>query len=276
MSELFRREAISHATRRLSGTVVLATPLTVRLLGLFFGVIVIAAVLFASLATYARKATVTGWLIPDLGLIRATAVAAGSVQAVGVSEGAVVESGARLAEIRIGSDTAAGNVGEISIGRLDLPERAEQTQRRSRVGGAAAQPRADGDVLRQPQSRARRDAHSRRQQTRGTQHEIVVARLNGERIGERPVELQRQIARVFGFQPIGQPGERDQRVEQVIAVVTPAHHPQHEIHLRRSGKLPKAGHRAGVSPRQASMTSRIDSEPARLNSTRCGRLACRG
>jgi membrane fusion protein len=133
MSELFRREAISHATRRLSGTVVLATPLTVRLLGLFFGVVVIAAVLFASLATYARKATVTGWLIPDLGLIRATAVAAGSVQAVGVSEGAVVESGARLAEIKIGSDTAAGNVGEITAQQLRAEAQAARERARSRV-----------------------------------------------------------------------------------------------------------------------------------------------
>ena len=57
----------------------LATPLSVRLLGLFFGVIVFAAVLFASQATYARKETVNGWLVPDQGLIRATAVAAGFV-----------------------------------------------------------------------------------------------------------------------------------------------------------------------------------------------------
>ena len=98
MSDLFRKEAVSHATRRLSGTVVLATPLSVRLLGLFFGGIVVAGVLLASMATYARKATVTGWLVPDLGLIRATAVAAGTVSAVGVKEGDVVEQGARLGE----------------------------------------------------------------------------------------------------------------------------------------------------------------------------------
>jgi hypothetical protein len=47
--------------RRLSGTVVLATPLSVRLLGLFFGGIVVAAVLFVSMAIFARKETVTGW-----------------------------------------------------------------------------------------------------------------------------------------------------------------------------------------------------------------------
>jgi membrane fusion protein len=128
MSDLFRKEAVSHATRRLSGTVVLATPLSVRMLGLFFGAIVLAVVLFVSMATYARKATVTGWLIPDHGLIRATAVAAGTVQTVSIGEGEVVQSGARLAEIRIGGETAAGNVGEIVAQQL----RAEATRERAR------------------------------------------------------------------------------------------------------------------------------------------------
>jgi membrane fusion protein len=133
MSDLFRKEAISHATRRLSGTVVLATPLSVRVLGLFFGVIVLAVVLFASMATYARKATVTGWLIPDQGLIRATAVAAGTVQTVSVREGEVVEAGARLAEIRIGGETAAGNVGEMVAQQLRAEAEATRERARSRI-----------------------------------------------------------------------------------------------------------------------------------------------
>jgi len=51
MSELFRRKAVSHATHRLSGAVVLATPLSVRVLGLFFGAIVAAALIAVSVAT---------------------------------------------------------------------------------------------------------------------------------------------------------------------------------------------------------------------------------
>src|SRR5229473_3517016 len=127
MSDLFRREAVSHATQRLSGAVVLATPLSVRVLGLFFGVIVLAAVIFVSMATYARKATVTGWLVPDQGLIRATASSAGFIQGVFVKEGDAVERGARLAQIRIGADTAAGNVGDMVIQQL----RAEVEKRQS-------------------------------------------------------------------------------------------------------------------------------------------------
>ena len=133
MTDLFRKEAVSHATRRLSGTVVLATPLSVRLLGLFFGGIVVASVLFASMASFARKETVTGWLIPDQGLIRATALAAGSVQAVSVREGEVVEAGARLADIRIGSETAAGNVGEMVAQQLRTEAEATRERARSRI-----------------------------------------------------------------------------------------------------------------------------------------------
>jgi membrane fusion protein len=133
MSALFREEAVSHATRRLSGTVVLATPLSVRLLGLFFGGILVATVLFTSMASYARKATVTGWLIPDQGLIRATVVAAGFVQAVSVREGEVVEAGARLAEIRIASETAAGNVGEMVAQQLRAEAKATRERARTRI-----------------------------------------------------------------------------------------------------------------------------------------------
>src|SRR5262249_13578659 len=100
MSDLFRKEAVAHATRRLSGAVVLATPLTVRVLGLFFCAIIFAGVAFASVATYARKATVTGWLVPDQGLIRAAATSAGFVERLVAAEGEVVERGGRIAEIR--------------------------------------------------------------------------------------------------------------------------------------------------------------------------------
>jgi membrane fusion protein len=118
MSDLFRKEAILNATRRLPGPVVLATPLSVRVLGLFFGGLLVAAVIFASFATYARKATVTGWLVPDKGMIKATASASGVIQSFAVKEGDVVERGARIAEIRVAAETATGNVGERAIQQI--------------------------------------------------------------------------------------------------------------------------------------------------------------
>jgi len=139
MSDLFRREAVSHATQRLSGAVVLATPLSVRVLGLFFGGIVLAAVIFVSMATYARKATVTGWLVPDQGLIRATASSAGFIQGVFVKEGDAVEKGARLAEIRIGADTAAGNVGDMVIQQLRAEAEATRARARAQIDRLSAE-----------------------------------------------------------------------------------------------------------------------------------------
>jgi membrane fusion protein len=133
MSELFRKEAVLHGTRRLSGAVVLAAPLPVRVLGLFFAAIIFAGVAFASVATYARKATVTGWLVPDLGLIRATASSAGFVERVTAKEGDIVDRGTKLAELRIGSDIATGNVGETLVKELRAEADATRARARSQI-----------------------------------------------------------------------------------------------------------------------------------------------
>jgi membrane fusion protein len=129
MTELFRKEAVVHATRRLSGAVVLATPLSLRILGLGLCGIVFAAVVFASIATYARRATVTGWLVPDKGLIRATISSGGFIESVAIREGDIVAKGVKLAEIRIGGETANGNVGEGVMRQL----RAEAEAARARA-----------------------------------------------------------------------------------------------------------------------------------------------
>lgn len=112
MSELFRREAVQHATRRLDGTVVLATPISVRTLGILLAGIVFAGLLFASYGTYARKATVLGYLAPDQGMIRATSQTRGTLQNVLVREGDEVRGGDHIAVIALSVETAAGNVGE--------------------------------------------------------------------------------------------------------------------------------------------------------------------
>ena len=112
MSDLFRPEAVAHARGRLSGEVVLAAPLPLRVFGLLLAAVVFAALVFAGWATYARKASVSGWLVPDLGFIRATSPAAGLVASILVKEGELVEQGQQLAEIKVASDIAGGNVGE--------------------------------------------------------------------------------------------------------------------------------------------------------------------
>jgi membrane fusion protein len=108
---LFRREAVAHAARRLQGDVMLAAPLPARLIGFVLTAIVLAATAFAGLATYSRKAAVTGWLVPDHGFIRASAPAGGLIANLFVMEGDAVEEGQRLAEIRVAAEIAGGNAG---------------------------------------------------------------------------------------------------------------------------------------------------------------------
>jgi membrane fusion protein len=96
----------------LAGEVVLASPLPTKLIGLVLAAIVIAAAVFAARATYARTESLSGWLVPDRGLIRAAAPSTGIIQKVLVSEGDVVPEGHRLAEITLGAETAEGNAGE--------------------------------------------------------------------------------------------------------------------------------------------------------------------
>jgi membrane fusion protein len=119
MSELFRREAVHHATRRLAGDVVLASPLSVTTLGLLLAAILFGAIAFASQATYARKSTVTGLLVPDQGTIRATVQAGGLLRTIMVHEGDPVERGQRIAVIDISAETSAGNVGAIMARGLE-------------------------------------------------------------------------------------------------------------------------------------------------------------
>jgi len=111
-NSLFRPEAVAHSTRRLAGEVLLAAPLPAKLIGIVLAAIVLAAALFAAFATYARTASLSGWLIPDRGLIRAAAPASGLIQKVLVTEGEVVPEGRRLAQIALAAETEGGNAGE--------------------------------------------------------------------------------------------------------------------------------------------------------------------
>jgi membrane fusion protein len=111
MNELFRPEAVAHSQRRLAGEVILAAPLSSRLIGITLSGIVLAAAVFAGLATYARTASLTGWVVPDKGLIRAAATGTGLIQKIFVKEGEVVPEGKRIAEIMLSAETAKGNAG---------------------------------------------------------------------------------------------------------------------------------------------------------------------
>jgi membrane fusion protein len=147
-SHLFRPEAVAHSRRRLAGEVVLVAPLSLRLIGLLLVVVVLAALIFAATATYARRANVTGWLIPDQGFIRATTPAGGLIAKLLVGEGDAVAEGQRLAEIRVAAEIAGGNAGEAVARGLRLEAEAIKAR------GAAQIAKLEAET---PQTRARLD-----------------------------------------------------------------------------------------------------------------------
>jgi membrane fusion protein len=138
-SDLFRREAVDHATRRLGGEVVIATPLRASILGaLLVGVVAIAAV-FAATASYARKETVVGWLTPEAGLVRAAAQRGGIATQMMVKEGETVSAGAPLAVMRLSADIDSGDAGQALLHALSTQTEAAASRARAAVSRLVAE-----------------------------------------------------------------------------------------------------------------------------------------
>jgi membrane fusion protein len=106
--------------------------------GLLAGAILCAAT-FTATASYARKANVSGWLVPDLGLIKATAQAPGFVKRLLVSEGQVIEQGERIAEISLSSETSMGNTGDRTQRSIAAEAEAIKTRSEAQVAKLVAE-----------------------------------------------------------------------------------------------------------------------------------------
>ncbi|MFM7627771.1 MAG: hypothetical protein ACKO7G_15165, partial [Gammaproteobacteria bacterium] len=76
-------------------------PLSWKIVSVFLALLVAAAVVFLSTATYARKETVRGILKPVGGETRVLATQGGVLRALYVAEGALVERGTPLAKISL-------------------------------------------------------------------------------------------------------------------------------------------------------------------------------
>lgn len=108
MSQLFRSEVLQQKKDRLSGEVAIAVPVQWQLIGyLIFGGLV-AAIIFLSLASYARVETVAGTIVPDKGVAAIMPTRGGVITDILVREGEKVEQGDILAEIRAEEDAASG------------------------------------------------------------------------------------------------------------------------------------------------------------------------
>lgn len=188
MSNLFRQEAIHHATRRLSGEVVLASSLSSRLLAVLLCVVVLALGAFASMATYARKETVAGWVAPIGGMIRLEARQGGVIEALHVEEGEVVRAGQAIATLKLSQALGEGDSYKAFGRSLDAQAGA--------VAVRATAARATLDAERR-QLAARRDALTR--ELAQTRRRVA---LQGDRLKLARAETQRaETIAAQGFMP---------------------------------------------------------------------------
>lgn len=226
---LFRREVLTQQGRRLAGDVILATPPGSRTLTALVIAAVIAALAFATLASYARRETVTGWIAPSSGLIRLVAQDGGIVESVSVREGDRVRAGQAIAVVRPSPELA---------GRDAISELAESLDARSQ----AAQLRA--------------------------QSAQAALKAERTRLAERIAGLERQIAEARS-RIVAQEGRvalaRDEvrRAEQVFAQ---GFLPRRELDLRRASALSEDGSLAELRGDLLALEDQIAEVRARLRS----------
>jgi membrane fusion protein len=105
---LFRKEAVAQQSERLTGTIILAQPLSIKLTVATLVAIAAAIVLFIFTAEYSRKETVRGFLVPSKGVVKSIATQGGVVDKLWVKEGDRVIKGQPLVSIIIQKKNATG------------------------------------------------------------------------------------------------------------------------------------------------------------------------
>jgi len=105
---LFRKEAVAQQSERLTGAIILAQPLSIKLTVATLVAIAAAIVLFIFTAEYSRKETVRGFLIPSKGVVKSVATQGGVVEKIWVKEGDKVIKGQPLVSIIIQKKNATG------------------------------------------------------------------------------------------------------------------------------------------------------------------------
>lgn len=104
---LFRKEALEAKRRGWLGGISLAQPLHLWVLTLGAALAATAVASFLVLGTYTRRSTVTGQLVPSMGLSTVLAPATGVVSRVDVTEGDRVSEGQALAVVTVPRATVA-------------------------------------------------------------------------------------------------------------------------------------------------------------------------
>ena len=134
-SPLFRPEVLAERRTQWLGTVLLAPQVSYRLFALY-AVLISGAVLgLLFFGSYTRTERVSGWLVPDQGMVRVFAAQPGVAAEVYVTEGSTVRKGERLValstELRSATlgDTQAQIAQELKARRASLEGELHEQQR---------------------------------------------------------------------------------------------------------------------------------------------------
>ena len=146
---LFREQAVARQRQRLYGEVRLDTPLSAYVLTALIGALVLGLACALAFGSYARKETVTGWLVPDRGLARVAAPEPSVVEAVHVRQGQRVEAGTPLltmsadAALTDGSMATDALLDQLARERSELATQIDLTSRRAEADRVAQGQRRD-------------------------------------------------------------------------------------------------------------------------------------
>ena len=170
--ELFREQAIEQQGNRLYGDVTLTTPMSTWVLTGLLGTIVGGIVIALFLGSYSRKEMVSGWLVPDKGLVKIVAPQLGTVETVHIEEGQAVEAGAHL--IVLDLDTVfSGGKGVIATALGELE--AQITEREKLVALTLQRFEQDAITLQGQLASARTELAHLQEQSRLLNERITAA-----------------------------------------------------------------------------------------------------
>lgn len=133
MGSLFRAEAIQHQERDWLGSVQLTRPVSLAVLTVFAVLVAAVVATCLVLGEYTRKARVTGYLVPDRGLIRLMPPQPATVVESHVAEGRSVHLGDVLFVLAVGQATRSGDTQAAVQGSLASRERSLHAAARQRV-----------------------------------------------------------------------------------------------------------------------------------------------
>ena len=126
MSSLFRAEVIEGRRQGWLGSIQLIRPVPLLVLTGLVAITAILVAIYFSLGEYTRKARVTGYLVPDLGVIRLLAPQAATVLERHVVEGQAVRQGELLFVLSLDRSTMSGETQAAVQASLSARERSLQ------------------------------------------------------------------------------------------------------------------------------------------------------